>query len=342
MTEVKEIPKVQFSFGNKLVSKIGYGCAGLGGIYGHENLKEGIESVHLAIKRGINYFDSAPYYGARKSETVLGQALKLANVPREDLFIATKVGRYIHENAEDGAGFFDFSRKTIEESVKKSLELLQVDYIDLIQCHDIDFVDPKYIIEEAIPTLLDLKAKGLVRGIGLTGYPTQQFLPIIDRFPKGTIDSVLSFAHYNLLNTQLKDHLLPTLHERGIAIMNASPLCLGLLTDQPPPDWHFSSAKLRKRAAEVATYCKSQGTSISKLGMQFALNTESRITVTIMGACTPAQVEENLSSFGVQPDPTLVKTVQDMFGEYLNCEWRVGTKTTRPVFQWNGKFDLAE
>lgn len=93
---------------------------------------EGIASVHEAFKLGINFFDTSPFYGATRSERVLGKAL--AGLPRDQIVVATKVGRY-------GAEEFDFSAERVTRCFHESLERLQLSYVDIVQCHDIEFGD---------------------------------------------------------------------------------------------------------------------------------------------------------------------------------------------------------
>jgi L-galactose dehydrogenase len=94
--------------------------------------EEGIAAVHEAFKLGINLFDTSPFYGKTKSETVLGKALKA--LPRNEIIVATKVGRY-------GPEEFDFSAETVTREFYNSLERLCVDFVDVLQCHDIEFAD---------------------------------------------------------------------------------------------------------------------------------------------------------------------------------------------------------
>ncbi len=98
-------------------------------IYSSVDESEAIKTVHEAIKKGINFIDTAPWYGHRKSEELLGRELK--GIPRRAYYIATKIGRY----ESDVENMFDFSGKKTRESVKKSLELLGVDSIDVIQVY---------------------------------------------------------------------------------------------------------------------------------------------------------------------------------------------------------------
>jgi L-galactose dehydrogenase len=88
--------------------------------------------VHEAFRLGINFFDTSPFYGCTKSEIVLGRALK--DLPRNDIVVATKVGRYGPED-------FDFSAARVTDGFKESLRRLQIEYVDILQCHDIEFGD---------------------------------------------------------------------------------------------------------------------------------------------------------------------------------------------------------
>jgi len=92
----------------------------------------GIAAVHRAFELGINLFDTSPFYGCTKSEIVLGRALK--QLPRSEIFVATKVGRYGPED-------FDFSAERVTRCFAESLKRLQLDYVDILQCHDIEFAD---------------------------------------------------------------------------------------------------------------------------------------------------------------------------------------------------------
>lgn len=136
------------------------------------NEDEGIAAVEAAFRRGINFFDTSPYYGDTKSETVLGKGLK--RLPRDQIIVATKMGRY-------GNGVFDFSAERVAASIKESLGRLQLDYVDLLQCHDIEFGSLDQIIEETIPALIKLKEEGVVRKIGITGLPLKIFKYVLDR-----------------------------------------------------------------------------------------------------------------------------------------------------------------
>ena len=115
------------------LSHLCFGASSLGSVFRETNEAESIKAVEVAIDGGINFIDVSPYYGHYKAETVLGKALK--NIPREKYYLSTKVGRY----GKDGKNTWDYSGKRATESVYESLERLNVDYIDLINVHDIEF-----------------------------------------------------------------------------------------------------------------------------------------------------------------------------------------------------------
>ncbi|CAD6996161.1 unnamed protein product [Ceratitis capitata] len=135
------------------VSKVSLGTATLSDLYGDLDLNEAIEMVHKAVRSGINYIDTAPYYGQGRAEEVLGMALK--SVPREAFYISTKVARY----EKDLVKRFDYSAKRTRESVEKSLKLLGLDYVDVIQIHDVDMANDLDVVNECLPEWKELLKK---------------------------------------------------------------------------------------------------------------------------------------------------------------------------------------
>src|SRR5439155_5938648 len=120
--------------------------------------------------------------------------------PRERYLLCSKLGRY-------DAAHFDFSAKRVVESVDVSLKRLRVDYLDIMLCHDIEFVDMSQIVNETLPALRKVQQQGKVRFVGVSGYPMKLFRYILDRAP---LDVMLSYNHYTLQNTMLAD-LVPYL-----------------------------------------------------------------------------------------------------------------------------------
>src|SRR5688572_14780043 len=140
------------------VSVIGFGASPLGNEFGPADFDEGVRAVHLAIDRGINFFDVSPYYGRTVAEERLGRALEGR---RDRVVLATKCGRYGREPQE-----CDYSAARVSASVDESLARLRTDHVDLIQVHDVENVDePNRIVQETIPALRKLQAAGKARAV---------------------------------------------------------------------------------------------------------------------------------------------------------------------------------
>lgn len=100
------------------------------------------------------------------------------------------------------------------------------------------------IVNETIPALLKLKEVGKIRFIGITGLPLGIFTYVLDRVPPGSVDVILSYCHYSINDNALED-LLPHLKSKGVGVISASPLAMGLLTENGPPEWHPASPELK-------------------------------------------------------------------------------------------------
>ena len=187
---------------NELVSVLGFGASPLGNVFDICEEQEGINTVHHAINHGVNFFDVSPFYGITLAETRLGKALL---GKRKDVFLATKCGRY-------DLRAFDFSAKRIMASIDESLQRLQTDYVDLFQLHDIEFVTKEQILNEAMPAIEKIKASGKTRFIGISGLPVRYLATIAKEVE---LDTVLSWAHYNLLQNEINNELVPLSKEKG-------------------------------------------------------------------------------------------------------------------------------
>src|SRR5580693_6887328 len=135
------------------ISALSFGASSLGGVFREINLDDAVRTVHLSLDQGINFIDTSPFYGLTKSESVLGKALK--GIPREKYILATKCGRYGSEMKD-----FDFSAKRVTASVEESLSRMAMDYVDIIQAHDIEFGDLEVVIHETVPALRKLQKAG--------------------------------------------------------------------------------------------------------------------------------------------------------------------------------------
>jgi L-galactose dehydrogenase len=192
-----------------------------------------------------------------------------------------------------GEGQFDFSAARVTRSLDESCARLGVDYVDLLQCHDIEFADVSQIVDETHPALIKLKEAGRVGHIGITGLPLKVLSEVINRAPAGTIDTVLSFCRYELNDTAL-DGLLPLLAARGIGAINASPTGMGLLTERGVPSWHPAPSAMVKTAQAAVAFCQSVGADIVKLAVQFCV-AHPGIPTTLIGTASSENIRKNVA-----------------------------------------------
>jgi aryl-alcohol dehydrogenase-like predicted oxidoreductase len=295
------------------VSNISFGASSLGGVFHSLKEEEGIEAVYTAVNNGINFIDVSPYYGHLKAEIVLGKALK--NIERGKYYLSTKVGRY----GKDGVNLWDYSGKRATESVYESLERLNVDYVDLINVHDIEFADLDQVCNETLPALVELRNKGIAKHVGITNLTLRHLKYVIDHVPAGTVENVLSFCHYCLNDDALTDYL-DYFEKQGVGVVNASPFSMGLLTERGAPEWHPASKPLQDVCKKAAAYCKSKGKSIEQLAVQYSAN-NPRIATTLFSTTRSEAVLKNISWVNEPLDEDLLREVQKILESRYRDTW---------------------
>lgn len=295
------------------ISRLGLGASSLGGVFHSLKEERGIDAVVTAVENGINFIDVSPYYGHYKAETVLGKALKLLD--RGKYYLSTKVGRY----GKDGINTWDYTGKRAQESVYESMDRLNVDYIDLINVHDIEFADLDQVCSETLPALTELRDKGIVGHVGITNLNLRHFKYVIDHTAEGTVESVLSFCHYTLNDDSLLDYL-PYFAQRGIGVINASPYSMGLLTRRGAPDWHPAPAALGRLALKAAEWCEAHGTEIEKLAVQFA-GSNPGIASTLFSTTNPDNVLKTIQYASAPADEEMIAHVRRIFEPGYRDTW---------------------
>jgi aryl-alcohol dehydrogenase-like predicted oxidoreductase len=287
------------------VPYLAFGASSLGQEFRRVTLDEALASVRTALDCGMHLFDTSPFYGRGMSEVLLGVALE--GVPRDSYLLCTKLGRY-------DLTHFDFSARRVVESVDVSLHRLRTDHLDIVLCHDIEFVPMQQIVDETLPALERVRAAGKVRFVGFSGYPQRIFRFVCDQAP---VDCVLNYNQYTLQNTRFADETVPWLVERGIGVMNAGPFSARLLTDAPLPAWLKEPESVKAAAREAAALCRARGVPIAKLALQFALRDE-RVATTIAGSANPANVRD-WARWAEEPlDAELLADVQRIFAPVRN------------------------
>ena len=300
------------------VSTIGFGASSLGCVFHSFDENRGIDAVFTGIDAGINYIDVSPYYGHYKAETVLGKALK--EIPHEKFILSTKVGRY----GENGVNTWDYSADRVTRSAYESMERLNIDFIDILYVHDIEFQASlpgglEKIANETLPALLRLKEEGVVKHVGVTDLQLENLKWIVEHTPAGTIECLLSFCHYCLNDDKLAD-FLDFFEENNVGVTNASPFSMGLLTERGVPAWHPAPKPLVEKCVEAAEYCKSQGYPIEKLAMQYSCS-NPRVASTVFSTTRPENLLKNIEFVNEPIDWNLVKKVQEIIGDQKRVSW---------------------
>lgn len=296
------------------LSALAFGASSLGGVFHSLREEDGIKAVHTAVDNGINFIDVSPYYGHLKAEMVLGKALR--EIPRDKYILSTKVGRY----GKDGVNTWDYSAARARASVFESMERLGVDYIDLINVHDIEFADLEQVAFETLPALVELREKGFVGHVGITDLQIPNLKWVVEHVPAGTVESVLNFCHYCLCDDALMDDIDFFL-SRGIGVINASPLSMGLLSQRGAPDWHPAPAALHEACRKACDYCNSVGYPIEKLAIQYSVG-EPRISATLFSSTSPANVLKNIEYISEPADPELLAKVRSIIGDAFRLTWK--------------------
>jgi D-arabinose 1-dehydrogenase len=237
--------------------------------------------VEQALSHGVRAFDTSPYYGP--AEELLGAALSTSFVrkhfPREDYSILTKVGRISGDT-------FDYSAGWVRKSVARSLERLNTSYLDVVYCHDVEFVTGDEVMEAVCELRRIRNEDGTIKYIGISGYPLEVLCSLAERILSETgepLDAVMSYANFTLQNTTLATKGIARLKAAGVDVVpNASPLGMGLLRADGVPegssgDWHPAPPALRAAVARAAEFTELHGEKLEVLAIRYAL--ESWLTV---------------------------------------------------------------
>jgi aryl-alcohol dehydrogenase-like predicted oxidoreductase len=246
------------------------------------------EIVQRALAHGIRAFDTSPYYGP--AEEILGTALSTELVRqhyrREQYYLLTKVGRIL-------ADCFDYSPAWVRYSVKRSCKRLRTNYLDVVYCHDVEFVSA----EEVLGAIKELRRirdeEGTIKFVGISGYPVPILCDLAEMILRETgepLDVVMSYANFTLQNTRLMSQGIPRLVAAGVDVVpNASPLGMGLLRSQGPPvgvmgNWHPAPDELRKAINAASDWTDKQGERLEVVAVRFALENWLREGAKV-GAC---------------------------------------------------------
>lgn len=291
------------------VSKLGFGAAPLGGAYGDLDDATATRAVLRALDAGLTLVDTSPYYGVTRSEARLGRALVGR---RDEVFLVSKCGRY-------DVASFDFSAARVASSVQESLARLRTDRLDLLLAHDVEFDDLSRIEGETVPALLRERERGTARFVGVSGYPVPVLQHLVEHAP---IDAVLTYCHWNLL-AQDAAPLLAAAARRGVAVINASTLHMGVLTSAGPPAWHPAPEAVRAAGRAAADLCRARGRDIAEVALQYALDLPGA-ACTLVGCRTSAEVDAAVAASRAPRDAALLADLAALVAPVRDSAWPSG------------------
>lgn len=292
------------------VSVLGFGAGPLGDDYGQIDPAEGERTVHEAIDRGINFFDTAPYYGRTLSETRLGAALEGR---RHKVVLCTKLGRY-------DKAVFDFSAARVADSMDESLRRLRTDHVDMLIAHDIEFADREQILSETLPAMRKLQQAGKARFVGISGLPLRVLADVAER---GRVDFVLSYCRYTLLNQDLDRYLTPVIEKHDIGLVGAAAVHMGILAEQGPPAWHPAQPEIKEAGRQIVALCKRHGVDSATLAVWFTMQ-HPVIASVLVGMPRRTELEANLRALDFQPDTALLQEAHALAAPVKDLIWPSG------------------
>jgi aryl-alcohol dehydrogenase-like predicted oxidoreductase len=216
------MPRRRLGSSDLELSPVGIGTAPIGSTrdwhiyWGRQDEREAIRAIHAAIDEGINWIDTAPFYGWGRAEEIVGRAIRDR---RDRVFVFTKCGTFRDPSGDD---FMDLSPEAIRGDLTQSLVRLGLDHVDLLQPHD---VDPRVQIEESWGEVQRLIGEGKVRFGGLSNHGVDLMRRALEVGP------VVAAQHqFNLLSREIERDVLPFCLAEGIGVLSWGSLAEGLLT----------------------------------------------------------------------------------------------------------------
>ncbi|KAA1472734.1 aryl-alcohol dehydrogenase [Dentipellis sp. KUC8613] len=318
------MPYVRLGKSGLKVSRIILGCMSYGSSSWQDwvlDEEEGMKHIKAAYDLGIQTFDTANVYSNGYSEIVLGKAIKKYSLPRDEIVVMTKhwftVAHSATENLYgknvDEYGYVNqhgSSRKHIFDAVKHSLERLQLDYIDVLQCHRFDGETP---IEETMHALHDVVQAGLVRYIGMSSCDAWQFHVMQNYALTHNLTPFISMQnHYNLLYREEEREMMPTLRHFGVGAIPWSPLARGNLTrpfgeatvraGSDPWAAGYGTPFTKAVIDRVEELARKHSASMAQIALAWVL-TKDAVSAPIVGTTSLAKLADIVGALDVQLTP---------------------------------------
>lgn len=281
----EQLPLAQVGQTDLKVTRIGLGTAHIGkGTDAHA-----VAIVQKALESGITFLDTAPLYN---TERFLGLALQ--GIPRASYVLATKVGRL-----PDGQGgfTFNFSREDVLRSIDNSLNALKIDRIDILHIHDPDD-HYQQALDEAFPTLADLRSQGVIKAVG-SGMNQWQMLADFAR--NADFDCFLLAGRYTLLEQTSLD-ALELFGQKRISVFPGGVYNSGILatgaTANATYNYRLAPPEIMNKARRLEAICSKHNVPLNAAAVQF-VDAHPSVTSLIIGADQVEQIEQNINALYV-------------------------------------------
>ena len=277
--------------------------------------------IKSALDAGINFFDTADVYSLGESERVTGNILKEIGVRRENIVVATKVNGQMSDDINDKG----LSRKHIMDSIDKSLQRLQMDYVDLYQTHRWDYETP---VEETMEALNDVVRAGKARYIGASSMFAWQFAKALHTSEKHGWTKFISMQnHYNLVYREEEREMIPLCQDQGIGLLPWSPMARGFFagdrkrggggeTSRANNDPFAKGLYFRDEdfsvadcAAEVA---KERGVTASQIALAWVLN-KPYVHSPIIGATKMDHLDQAIAALDIKLTDEEIKKLEEPY-----------------------------
>jgi len=299
-----------------LPSKLGFGAAPIGNMFRDIPEREALDTVDAAWKDGIRYFDNAPFYGAGLAEIRMGEAL--ADRPRDQYVISTKVGRIILDEVEESSGrdngekgevfkygrpnkvVNDYSEDATYRSIEDSLKRLKTDHIEIAWVHDVaqDFYGDEWIgvfetaRKGAFKALDRMRDEGVIKAWGL-GVNRVEAIELLLDLNGPRPDGFLLAGRYTLLDhDRALQRVMPKVAERGLGIVVGGPYSSGALVGGPNFEYAPATPAILAKVAKIKAIADRYGVGMKSAGLQFALANPA-VAAVIPGASKPSRIAED-------------------------------------------------
>jgi aryl-alcohol dehydrogenase-like predicted oxidoreductase len=283
--------------------------------------KEAEPFVKRALEAGINFFDTADVYSTGESERITGNLLRALGVKRENVVVATKVNGQMSDDINDKG----LSRKHILDSIDKSLQRLQMDYVDLYQIHRWDYETP---IEETMEALNDVVRAGKARYIGASSMFAWQFAKSLQVCETNGWTKFVSMQnHYNLVYREEEREMIPLCIDQGIGLIPWSPMARGFFagnrkregggeTTRANSDPFANGLYFRDEDFEVAdraqVIAKERGVTGSQIALAWILS-KPHVIAPIIGATKIEHLDQAIAALDIELSEAEIKQLEELY-----------------------------